>query len=49
MLVADTQRIWVYADAGYAEPQPLSNDTVNVYRRLVEAGYTSRLIDRAPT
>jgi len=49
MLVGDTQRIWVYADAGYAEPQAISNDTMDAYRRLVDAGYTRRLIDRAST
>ena len=49
MLVGDTQRIWVYADAGYAEPQAISNDTMDAYRRLVDAGYTRRLIDRTST
>ena len=46
MLVGDTQRIWVYADAGYAEPQAISNDAMDAYRRLVDAGYTRGLIDR---
>ena len=49
MLVGDTQRIWVYADAGYAEPQAISTDAMDAYRRLVDAGYTRRLIDRAST
>ena len=49
MLVGDTQRIWVYADAGYAEPQAISNNTMDAYRRLVDAGYTRRLIDRTST
>jgi hypothetical protein len=35
--------------AGYAEPQAISNDTMDAYRRLVDAGYTRRLIDRAST
>lgn len=49
MLVGDTQRIWVYADAGYAEPQVITDDTMDAYRRLVESGYTRRLIDTAST
>jgi hypothetical protein len=47
MLVGDTQRIWVYADAGYAEPQPIRKDVMEAYRRLVDAGYTRRLIASA--
>ncbi|MDN5893291.1 MAG: YdcF family protein [Nocardioides sp.] len=44
MLVGDTQRIWVYANAGYAEPQPIDAETLDAYQRLVDTGYTSRLI-----
>ena len=44
MLVGDTQRIWVYANAGFAEPQPLDEATRSAFARLVEAGYTERLI-----
>jgi len=44
MLVGDTQRITVYADAGYAIPQDVTGEVDSAYRRLVSAGYTSRLI-----
>lgn len=44
MLVGDTQRIWLYAERGYAIPQPVPDDVHNAYRELVAAGYTSRLI-----
>lgn len=44
MLVGDTQRIWRYAEAGFATPQPVDESTLNAYHRLVEHGYTRRLI-----
>lgn len=44
MLVGDTQRIAVYADRGDAIPQPLPPDVLAAYWRLVDAGYTQRLI-----
>ncbi|MFB9614919.1 YdcF family protein [Kutzneria kofuensis] len=44
MLVGDTQRIKIFADAGYAIPQDVPDDVQAAYVRLVEAGYTSRLI-----
>ena len=44
MLVGDTQRIWVYADQGFAAPQPVTAEAMTAYERLVEAGYTRRLI-----
>ncbi|MCK9929700.1 YdcF family protein [Frankia sp. Mgl5] len=44
MLVGDTQRIWRYAERGYAIPQPIPDDVRNAYRELVAAGYTSRLV-----
>ncbi|MCT9933181.1 YdcF family protein [Planotetraspora sp. A-T 1434] len=44
MLVGDTQRIVEYAKAGYAIEQPFPADVRSAYERLVEAGYTSRLI-----
>ena len=44
MLVGDTQRIWRYAEAEFATPQPVDEATLNVYHRLVEQGYTRRLI-----
>lgn len=44
MLVGDTQRITVFAEAGYAIPQEVPDEVHNAYGRLVVAGYTSRLI-----
>lgn len=46
MLVGDTQRIWVYADQGFAAAQPLTREAVTAYERLVEGGYTRRLIEQ---
>ncbi|GAA2234366.1 YdcF family protein [Promicromonospora sukumoe] len=44
MLVGDTQRLWVYADAGFAVPVEVPDDVRAAYERLVAAGYTSRLV-----
>jgi uncharacterized SAM-binding protein YcdF (DUF218 family) len=44
MLVGDTQRIEVYAQQGYAIPQDVPAEVRAAYDRLVEAGYTSRLL-----
>jgi uncharacterized SAM-binding protein YcdF (DUF218 family) len=44
MLVGDTQRIEVYAERGYAIPQEMPPEVREAFKRLVEAGYTSRLI-----
>jgi len=44
MLVGDTQRLTVYAEAGYAIPQEIPEDVQAAYRRLIEAGYDSRVI-----
>jgi uncharacterized SAM-binding protein YcdF (DUF218 family) len=44
MLVGDTQRITVYAEQGFAIPQDIPAEVDQAYRRLVEAGYTSRLV-----
>jgi uncharacterized SAM-binding protein YcdF (DUF218 family) len=44
MLVGDTQRLTVYADAGYAIPQDIPADVEAAYNRLIAAGYDSRLI-----
>jgi uncharacterized SAM-binding protein YcdF (DUF218 family) len=46
MLVGDTQRIWVYADQGFAAPQPISLDVMAAYERLVQGGYTHRLVEQ---
>lgn len=44
MLVGDTQRIWKYAEKGFARPQAITKDVFNAYQRLVDSGYTARLI-----
>lgn len=44
MLVGDTQRIEKYAELGYAIPQDVPHDVRAAYARLVDAGYTSRLV-----
>jgi uncharacterized SAM-binding protein YcdF (DUF218 family) len=45
MLVGDTQRIWVYAQRGWAIEQPVPEEVRAAYERLVAAGHTGRLID----
>jgi uncharacterized SAM-binding protein YcdF (DUF218 family) len=44
MLVGDTQRIWVYPEQGWAIEQDVPDATHAAYTRLVEAGFTSRLL-----
>ncbi|GII54274.1 hypothetical protein Pth03_26630 [Planotetraspora thailandica] len=44
MLVGDTQRIVEYPKLGYAVEQPFPAEVQSAYERLVQAGYTSRLI-----
>ncbi|RRO14454.1 YdcF family protein [Saccharopolyspora rhizosphaerae] len=44
MLVGDTQRITVYAERGFANPQPVPDEVVAAYQRLLSAGYTRRLV-----
>ncbi|WP_433717443.1 YdcF family protein (plasmid) [Nocardia sp. CA-084685] len=44
MLVGDTQRLWVYPTKGWAVDVPVPDDVRQAYSRLVEAGYTSRLL-----
>ena len=44
MLVGDTQRLTVYAEAGFAAPVKIPDQVLAAYERLVDAGYTSRLI-----
>ncbi|OWU99611.1 hypothetical protein B5D80_29040 [Micromonospora wenchangensis] len=44
MLVGDTQRIDMYAELGFAIPQHVPDDVRAAYSRLVDAGYTSRLV-----
>ncbi|UVY85392.1 YdcF family protein [Brachybacterium sp. NBEC-018] len=47
MLVGDTQRIWVYADEGFAIPQEVGSGVMAAFKTLVAAGYTDRLIPGA--
>lgn len=49
MLVGDTQRIWVYADKGWAIHQDVPTPVKDAYDRLVAAGYTRRVLDETPT
>lgn len=44
MLVGDTQRLWVYAEKGWAIEQDVPPGVAAAYRRLVDAGYTARLL-----
>jgi len=44
MLVGDTQRIEVYAQRGFAVRQDVPAEVREAYKRLVAAGYTSRLV-----
>ncbi|MFI6869809.1 YdcF family protein [Nocardia sp. NPDC050406] len=44
MLVGDTQRIWVYADRGWAIEQEVPREVRAAYERLVDAGFTGRLL-----
>ncbi|WP_460935770.1 YdcF family protein [Phycicoccus ginsengisoli] len=44
MLVGDTQRIWIYADKGYAEPQTVPRDVMVAFSSLVEGGFRQRLL-----
>ncbi|WP_402376971.1 YdcF family protein [Isoptericola rhizosphaerae] len=44
MLVGDTQRVWVYADKGFAIGQQVDARTREAFERLVAQNYTSRLI-----
>jgi len=44
MLVGDTQRIEVYDERGFAIPQHVPEEVRAAYRRLVGAGFTSRLV-----
>lgn len=44
MLVGDTQRIWLYPERGWAIEQDVPTVVKDAYDRLVNAGYTSRLL-----
>jgi hypothetical protein len=44
MLVGDTQRIGLFADRGFAVPQPMPDNVKQAYEDLVQHGYTARLL-----
>ena len=44
MLVGDLQRVIEYPTLGFAIDQELPNNVRDAYNRLVEAGYTGRLM-----
>lgn len=44
MLVGDTQRIWVYAEKGFAASQPIGDNVRSAFERLVSEGFTARLV-----
>ncbi|WP_324194034.1 YdcF family protein [Nocardia blacklockiae] len=46
MLVGDTQRVWVYAEKGWAIEQYVPGEVRAAYARLVDAGFTGRLLPR---
>lgn len=44
MLVGDTQRVVEYAQSGFAIPQDMPQSVLQAYGRLVNGGFTSRLL-----
>lgn len=44
MLVGDTQRIELYAQLGFAAPQPMPEAVKEAFNELVVSGYTTRLV-----
>ncbi|WP_433562307.1 YdcF family protein [Nocardia sp. CA-151230] len=44
MLVGDTQRVWAYPAKGWAIEQDVPAETRKAYSRLVDAGFTRRLL-----
>jgi uncharacterized SAM-binding protein YcdF (DUF218 family) len=44
MLVGDTQRIELYAELGFAAPQPMPEAVKDAFDELVARGYTTRLV-----
>lgn len=43
IMVGDTQRIWLYADRGWAAPQPVPPEVKNAFDGLVKLGYDQHL------
>jgi len=44
IMVGDLQRLILYAERGWSAPQEIPPDVIQAYQRLVEAGYTRRLV-----
>ena len=44
IMVGDLQRLILYAERGWSTPQEIPPEVMEAYGRLVEAGYTGRLI-----
>jgi uncharacterized SAM-binding protein YcdF (DUF218 family) len=44
IIVGETQRLTVYAEAGFAVAQEIPDEVRGAYERLVAAGYTRRLV-----
>ncbi|KRF27049.1 YdcF family protein [Phycicoccus sp. Soil803] len=44
MLVGDTQRIWVYANQGFATAQLVPDDVLVAYERMLGRGYALRIL-----
>jgi uncharacterized SAM-binding protein YcdF (DUF218 family) len=45
IMVGDLQRLILYAQKGWSEPQDIPPDVIEAYQHLVNAGYTRRLIE----
>ena len=48
IMVGDFQRLFLYAQRGWSAPVEIPPEVMDAYRRLVEAGYTGRLLEEAP-
>jgi len=44
IMMGDLQRLIVYAERGWSAPQEIPREVIEAYHRLVDAGYTRRLI-----
>ena len=44
-MVGDLQRLMIYGERGWSTPQDIPPEVAEAYRRLVEAGYTRRMIE----
>lgn len=44
IMLGDLQRIWIYAQRGYAAPQRIPPQVMAAYQRLVSLGYTRHLL-----